>query len=115
MKKLFLLSIPLAFVSLSYAQCPTPIGLSVTNITHNSAIANWNAVASVNHYRIRTREVGAPNWMNLLNIDSTMTSRLLPLLQPSTAYEWKIEAYCDSTNQLNSSWSVIVGSTKFVD
>ena len=107
MKKLFLLSISLAFVSLSYAQCPTPIGLSVTNITHNSAIANWNAVTSVYHYRIRTREVGTPNWMNLLNIDSTMTSRLLPLLQPSTAYEWKIEAYCDSTNQLNSSWSVI--------
>ena len=57
--------------NLSFAQCPTPSGLYVTNITHNSAIANWNAVTSVDHYRIRTREVGAANWMNLLNINSS--------------------------------------------
>ena len=107
MKKLLCMFICLVLGNLSFAQCPTPSGLYVTNITHNSAIANWAAVSSVNHYRIRTREVGTVNWMNLLNIDSTMTSRILPLLQPSTTYEWKIEAYCDSTNQLNSSWSVI--------
>ena len=107
MKKLLCMFICLVLGNLSFAQCPTPSGLYVTNITHNSAIANWAAVSSVNHYRIRTREVGTVNWMNLLNIDSTMTSRILPLLQPSTTYEWKIEAYCDSTNQINSNWSVI--------
>ena len=105
MKKLLCMFICLVLGNLSFAQCPTPSGLYVTNITHNSAIANWAAVSSVNHYRIRTREVGTVNWMNLLNIDSTMTSRILPLLQPSTTYEWKIEAYCDSTN--HSNWSVI--------
>ena len=107
MKKLLLISISLTFITLSSAQCPAPSGLNVTSITHNSAIANWNSVTGVDHYRIRTREVGAANWMNLLNIDSTMTSRILPLLQPSTSYEWKIEAYCDSTNQTNSNWSII--------
>ena len=107
MKKLLLISISLTFVTLSSAQCPTPNGLNVTNITHNSAIANWNSVPGVDHYRIRTREVGAANWVNLLNIDSTMTSRILPLLQSLTSYEWKIEAYCDSTNQINSNWSII--------
>mgnify|MGYP002527180053 CR=1 FL=1 len=105
MKKLLCMFICLVLGNLSFAQCPTPSGLYVTNITHNSAIANWNAVTSVDHYRIRTREVGTVNWMNLLNIDSIMTSRILPLLQPSTTYEWKIEAYCDSTN--HSNWSVI--------
>ena len=107
MKKLLLISISLTFVTLSSAQCPTPSGLNVTSITHNSAIANWNSVPGVDHYRIRTREVGAANWVNLLNIDSTMTSRILPLLQSLTSYEWKIEAYCDSTNQINSNWSII--------
>jgi|TARA_B100000959_G_scaffold132841_1_gene139279 hypothetical protein len=107
MKKLLLISISLIFVTLSSAQCPTPSGLNVTSIMHNTAIANWNSVTGVDHYRIRKREVGTANWGNLLNIDSTMTSRLLPLLQPSTTYEWKIEAYCDSTNQINSNWSVI--------
>ena len=107
MKKLLLISICLTFVTLSSAQCPTPSGLNVTSITHNSAIANWNSVPGVDHYRIRTREVGAANWVNLLNIDSTMTSRILPLLQSLTSYEWKIEAYCDSTNQINSNWSII--------
>mgnify|MGYP001264284754 CR=1 FL=1 len=107
MKKLLCIFICLVLANLSFAQCPTPSGLNVTSITHNSAIANWNSVTGVDHYRIRTREVGAANWGNLLNIDSTMTSRILPLLQPSTSYEWKIEAYCDSTNQANSNWSII--------
>ena len=83
MKKLLLISISLTFVTLSSAQCPTPSGLNVTSITHNSAIANWNSVPGVDHYRIRTREVGAANWVNLLNIDSTMTSIILTLLLSS--------------------------------
>ncbi|MBC8266171.1 MAG: fibronectin type III domain-containing protein [Flavobacteriales bacterium] len=105
-KPLFLFSF-LLIINFSFSQCPVPTGLFVTNITHNSVIANWTAVQGAHHYRIRIRELGAANWGNLLNIDSSMTSRLLPLLQPLTTYEWKIEAYCDSTNQQNSAWSVI--------
>jgi len=88
-------------------QCPTPNGLFITNITYNSAMANWTAVSGVDHYRIRKRGLGATTWGSLPNIDSTLSNRLLPLLQPLTTYEWKIEAYCDSTNQSNSAWSVI--------
>ncbi len=94
------------FTTLS-PQCPTPLGLFVTNITHNEAVANWTAVAGADHYRIRKRELGTSNWGNLVNIDSNSTTRLLPLLQPLTTYEWKIEAYCDSTNQSNSIWSAL--------
>lgn len=94
------------FVTLS-PLCPTPTGLFVTNITHDEAIANWTAVAGAHHYRIRKRELGSANWGNLVNIDSTATTRLLPLLQPLTTYEWKIEAYCDSSSQSNSIWSII--------
>ena len=94
------------FTTLS-PQCPTPIGLFVTNITHDEAVANWTAVPGADHYRIRKRELGTSNWGNLVNIDSNSTTRLIPLLQPLTTYEWKIEAYCDSTNQSNSIWSAI--------
>ncbi len=88
-------------------QCPTPTGLFTTNISPVSATANWIGVSGVDHYRIRCKELGVGNWSGgLLGIDSTMTSRLLPLLQPLTTYEWKIESYCDSTNQLNSIWSL---------
>ncbi len=88
-------------------QCPTPTGLFTTNISPVSATANWIGVSGVDHYRIRCKELGVGNWSGgLLDIDSTMTSRLLPLLQPLTTYEWKIESYCDSTNQLNSIWSL---------
>ena len=88
-------------------QCPTPTGLFVTNIAHNSAMSNWTPVIGVDHYRIRKRELGTGSWGNLLNIDSLSSSRLLPLLQPLTTYEWKIEAYCDTSTQSNSVWSVI--------
>ena len=35
-----------------------------------------------------------------------MTSRLIPLLQQQTTYEWQINTFCDSGNQPNSGWSV---------
>lgn len=107
MKKCFAIFFFIVFGKLCFSQCPTPIGLFVTNITHNDALANWSSVAGADHYRIRIRELGGASWGNLLNIDSTMTTRLLPLLQPLTTYEWKIETYCDSTNQSNSAWSII--------
>ena len=107
MKNIFQIFCFLFFTNLCFAQCPTPTGLFVTNITHNTALANWTAAIGAHHNRIRIRELGATNWSNLQNIDSTMTTRNLPLLQPLMTYEWKIEAYCDSTNQSNSLWSVI--------
>jgi len=94
------------FTSLT-PQCPMPTGLFTTNISPVSADANWIGVSGVDHYRIRCKELGVGNWSGgLLDIDSTMTSRLLPLLDPLTTYEWKIESYCDSTNLLNSLWSL---------
>lgn len=107
MKKYFTIFSFIVIGKLCFSQCPMPTGLFVTNITHNSALANWTAVSGVDHYRIRIRELGTTSWGNLLNINSTMTTRLLPLLQPLTAYEWKIESYCDSTNQSNSAWSIV--------
>lgn len=87
------------------SQCLNADSLSTTNITYVNAIANWSSAPNAYHYKIHYREVGTTNWSNLGNIDSTMTSRLIPLLQPLTTYQWEIQAFCDSTLQNGSGWS----------
>ena len=104
MKNLFLL----IFISLSVfskSQCLNADSLYTNTITHENAIANWVSSPSPHHYIIHYRVLGSTNWSNLANIDSTMTSRLIPLLQPLTTYEWEIKTFCDSVNQPNSGWS----------
>ena len=95
------------YISESKSQCPTPTALFTSNITYYNAQANWSPVVGVDHYRIRYREIGAPSWSNLGNIGQIDSTRNIPLLQPLTSYEWQIKAFCDSTNQLGSNWSII--------
>ncbi|MDC0204246.1 fibronectin type III domain-containing protein [Flavobacteriales bacterium] len=90
----------------SFGQCPTPGGLFTTNITFSTALANWTPVSGVDHYKIHYRVFGSSTWGNLGNIGMNDSTRNLPLLQQSTTYEWEIIAFCDSTNQLGSGWSV---------
>ena len=93
--------------NIAFAQCPTPIGLYTNNITHFNALANWTPVLGVDHYKIRYKTYGSTgNWSNLGNINANDSTRNIPLLQQGTCYEWQIIAYCDSTNQQSSSWSI---------
>ncbi|MBT3418443.1 MAG: fibronectin type III domain-containing protein [Flavobacteriales bacterium] len=99
-------SYPDTFTTSIFVQCVNADSLYTNSITHENAIGNWNPPAGVNHYLVRVREIGTTNWSNFGNIDSTMTSRLIPLLQQQTTYEWQINTFCDSGNQPNSGWSV---------
>lgn len=106
MKKI-ILSISLIFLTSNiFSQCLNADSLYVTNVGYNSVVGNWNPPAGVNHYFVHVRELGTTNWSAFGNIDSTMTSRLIPLLQQQTTYEWQINTFCDSGNQPNSGWSV---------
>ena len=89
-----------------FAQCLNADSLHTSNITYYNAEANWSSAPSAHHYIIHYREVGTSPWNNLSNIDSTMTSRNIPMLSPQTTYEWQIKTFCDSTNQPNSGWSM---------
>tara|TARA_B100001250_G_scaffold95218_1_gene79558 strand:+ start:4884 stop:5885 length:1002 start_codon:yes stop_codon:yes gene_type:complete len=106
MKKIAIIVILCLFTILSKSQCPVPTGLFITNITTINALANWIPVNGVDHYKIRYRVYGAASWLNLGNIGMTDSTRNIPQLQQSTTYEWGIMAYCDSTNQNGSNWSV---------
>lgn len=86
--------------------CPSPSGVSTTNINYNNAQANWNLTQGAHRYKVHYRIYGTATWSNLGNIDSTMNSVALPLLQQNTTYEWEVMAYFDSTIQMGSLWSV---------
>ena len=105
MKKLIPFLIALSSIITSKGQCLNADSLNTSNITYINAQANWSAAPSAHHYLIHYREIGTTIWNNVGNIDSTMTSRNIPQLQPQTTYEWQIKTFCDSTNQPNSGWS----------
>jgi len=98
-------SYPDTFTTSIFVQCVNADSLYTNSITHENVIANWIAAPNPYHYKIHYRELGTTNWSNLANIDSTMTSRLIPMLQPLTTYQWEIQVFCDSTNQNGSGWS----------
>ena len=103
----YILIILFVFISTNLlGQCLNANSLYVTNITYINAVGNWTSAPSPNHYLIHYRILGTTNWSNLGNIDSTMVSRNIPQLQPSTTYEWQIKTFCDTSNQPNSGWSV---------
>tara|TARA_B100000902_G_scaffold12252_1_gene14931 strand:- start:65291 stop:66529 length:1239 start_codon:yes stop_codon:yes gene_type:complete len=93
------------FTTTNIIQCINTDSIYTNSITHENAVANWKKPPNPYHYKIHYREISSTNWLNLGNIDSTMTSRLIPLLQPLTTYIWEIKTFCDSTNQFGSGWS----------
>jgi len=105
MKKILLILSLLSISIYGFSQCTQAIGTHTTNISFNSALANWTPMPNIDHYKIHYRIYGSSTWGNLGNINGPDSTRNLPLLQQNTTYEWEIISYCDSTNQLASLWS----------
>ena len=105
MKKILLILSLLSISIYGFSQCSQAIGTHTTNISFNSALANWTPMPNIDHYKIHYRIYGSSTWGNLGNINGPDSTRNLPLLQQNTTYEWEIISYCDSTNQLASTWS----------
>ena len=105
MKKILLILSLLSISIYGFSQCTQAIGTHTTNISFNSALANWTPMPNIDHYKIHYRIYGSSTWGNLGNINGPDSTRNLPLLQQNTTYEWEIISYCDSTNQLASTWS----------
>jgi len=100
------------FIALLYTinvsgQCPIPNNLNASNINYFNAEVNWVTSSTVNHYRIRYKEINATNWTSVNNVDSNLTTKLLTNLQPLSYYIYKIRSYCDTINSNFSSWSAI--------
>jgi len=85
--------------------CPTPNGLSSSNITYISAQANWNILMGANRYKIHYRILNTNTWQNLSIVNGLINNTSIPVLQQNTTYEWQIMAYHDSTLNMGSLWS----------
>lgn len=88
--------------------CPTPTGLTSTNITGNFAVLSWtNVNPSPGTYQLRYRVTSAASWTLISNATTPYT---LGNLVCGTTYEWQVRTVCPSpVNNLvtYSSWSVI--------
>lgn len=85
--------------------CNSPTGLSVSNVSHNSAKVSVINVSGVTGRTFRCREAGTTTWEN---IESNTTYATIPNLQPSTTYETQAQAECGSANSTFSSTKTFV-------
>jgi hypothetical protein len=82
--------------------CPIPVGLTTTNITENSAVLNWNAIAGANSYTVEYKVTSATQWTSLA-VGTTAISVNLSGLLGSTSYTWRVRSNCTNGNSIFSS------------
>lgn len=75
--------------------CPTPVNLTVSNITMNSAVLGWTAAGTESAWNL---EVNGTLINNVTTNPYTLSS-----LTPGTLYTVKVQAACDATTM--SDWS----------
>lgn len=78
--------------------CANPIGLTVTNVTVNSATLAWVNNFAANHY-IVSYSADGETWTD---ITTTETSIELTALESTTAYQWQLMTACMATDDNNS-------------
>jgi hypothetical protein len=78
----------------SSTTCPTPTGLTTTNITSNSAVLGWQPAAPNVLYNVRYRMTNTATWTTI-----TVTINSTPLfnLSPATGYEWQVQTVCSNS------------------
>lgn len=89
--------------------CPAPSGLSVSNITSNSAVLSWNAVAGAVSYQVRYRPSSTVAWSYASGITNTVT---VTGLNCNTVYVWQVRSIC--TPSSNTSTSVFSALNTFI-
>lgn len=95
--------------------CSVPSGLTVTNITQNSATLGWNAVSGATSYTLEI-ERNHPNttaWQITQVV--TTNSFVLTGLGADTRYKFKVRSNCDSSSHSDwSSWRKFKTANAFV-
>lgn len=78
--------------------CLKPTGVTVNNITSNSAQINWNASSTASKFKIRYKEASASVWMTKTTTGIPhVTSYNLTGLAPSTTYNITVRPACSGT------------------
>ncbi|WP_345278269.1 GEVED domain-containing protein, partial [Litoribaculum gwangyangense] len=79
-----------------------PTNLTASNLTSSSALITWDS-SSGNKYDLRYREIGNPDWIDVLNLSSAPYN--LSGLTDLTDYEVQVRANCGANSSSYSSSS----------
>lgn len=80
--------------------CPSPLGLTVSSVTNNSAMITW-LPGSANSWQLQYKESSAGIWQPAISV--TNNTYILTGLTPSTNYLVQVKALCG--NEEESDWS----------
>lgn len=90
-------------MSVDYATCGQPVGLTVSDITATGAHISWAASerATESNYQYIRREwdESDPNWASATLISSSVLELDLTGLTPNKDYEFYLRSYCGSSDQ----------------
>ncbi len=78
-------------------ECNAPTGLSVSNLTTNSATLRWTAIAGAQSYTVEYKASTATSW-RIAASASTTTSCNLSGLTSGVTYNWRVRTNCSSTS-----------------
>ncbi len=85
--------------------CPwQPRNQATNNITASGAKLTWDQIPFAKNYMIRYRELGTSPWTTKYTNQNTSV-KFISGLSPSTTYEWKVRARCQSGPNIYSRWS----------
>ena len=76
--------------------CNTPTGLTITNITQNSATMSWTAGGDEFVWKVGYKNVTASVWQEAT---VAATNYTIEGLSPETAYDVRVKAVCSATNE----------------
>ena len=87
------------------SSCASFTNLYTNLIGKNSARLNWEVNQNAYLYRVRGKEVGTSEWINLTQNDGAVTHLNLTQLKTDTEYDWQVRAVCNASGTNSSVWS----------
>ncbi|HUM47271.1 MAG TPA: T9SS type A sorting domain-containing protein [Chitinophagales bacterium] len=82
--------------------CPSPVNLSVTDITGTSVTLNWEPGAFSEGYKLRYKISTSGHWNHA---QASGPLKTIYGLSPETKYTWQIKSFCDTDPFVFSDWS----------
>ncbi|WP_298220760.1 fibronectin type III domain-containing protein [Flavobacterium sp.] len=88
------------------ANCTIPTGLNIISNSSSTVYLNWDAVTDASTYNVQYQLSGTNAWVT---ITSSTNSKVISGLNPSTHYEFRVEAVCP----FNSGYGPVVHFTTY--
>ncbi len=87
---------------------PAPVTqLFSDGIGPTEAVLNWNSPIGVHHFRVRVKQLGGNNWVNLTAMPGNILSKSLTGLQNNVSYQWQVNTYYDAAEMFQGGWSAV--------